>query len=143
MFPVTITLNTADQLNAVMAALGNPHAATVAAAIKPAKTEAVAEKKSVEKSPSPAQEQKAVAATESAATVTTAATTAAPEPKAEVSEVKLLDADELANAVRAAIAKAGRDPVVALLSSYGVKKAGEVEAGKRPEFDAKLIALAA
>lgn len=140
MFPVTITLNNADQLNAVLAAMGNPHAATVAA-IKPAKTEAVAEKKSVEKSPPPAQETK-VAVTESADTATTAATPAVQEQKAETS-VKLLDADELANAVRAAIAKSGRDPVVALLGVYGVKKAGEVEAAKRPEFDAKLIALAA
>ena len=134
MFPVTITLNNADQLNAVLAAMNlgtNVIVGQVA--------EKAAEKPATKKTPPVV----AAAATEVAATPATAAGTAAQEPKAEASAAKLLDADELANAVRAAIAKSGRDPVVALLTSYGVKKAGEVEAAKRAEFDVQLIALAA
>jgi len=129
MFPVTITLNTADQLNAVMAALGNPAAKVVEAA--PAKKS------------EPKAAVATVAATEPAATPSTAAATAAPAPKAETSAPAILDKDALTAAVKNAIAKAGRDPVVALISSYGAAKAGDVAIEKRPAFDAALLALAA
>lgn len=134
MFPVTITLNNAEQLNAVLAALGN--APSQAAAVKP-KDQAVAEKKPVaEKSPPPA------AVTEVAATQATAAVADAPAAKVEAS-VAILDKDALTTATKAAIAKAGRDPVVALIQSYGAAKGSEIALEKRAEFDAKLLALAA
>lgn len=133
MFPVTITLNNAEQLNAVLAAMNlgtNVIVGQVA--------EKAAEKTTAKKTP-PA------VATETVDTQATAATTDAQEKKAEVSEqVKaLLTADELTSSVKNAIAKVGRDPVVALLKSYGAAKASEVAADKRPEFDVKLLALAA
>lgn len=138
MFPVTITLKSADELNAVMAALGN---APVATATKTTKTEAVVEKKSVEKSPPPAETKAAV--TESAATVTTAATNDAPATKVDNSAPALLDKDALTTATKAAIAKVGRDEVVALIASYGAAKGSEISLHQRAEFDAKLLKLAA
>lgn len=135
MFPVTITLTTADQLNAVMSALGN----TVKAPVP--------EKKSEPNSPPPVakEEPKAapVAATESVATATTAEVSAAPATKAEVSEPAIIDKDALATATKAAIAKVGRDAVVELIKSYGAAKGSEIATEKRAEFDAKLLALAA
>lgn len=133
MFPVTITLNNAEQLNAVLAAMNLGTNVIVGQ---------VAEKtveKTTAKKTSPA------VVTETAATQTTAATADVREKKAEVSEqVKaLLTADELTSSVKNAIAKVGRDPVVALLKEFGAAKASEVVADRRPEFDGKLLALAA
>lgn len=133
MFPVTITLNNAEQLNAVLAAMNLGTNVIVGQ---------VAEKtveKTTAKKTSPA------VVTETAATQTTAATADVQEKKAEVSEqVKaLLTADELTSSVKNAIAKVGRDPVVALLKEFGAAKASEVVADRRPEFDGKLLALAA
>jgi len=130
MFPVTITLNNAEQLNAVMAAMNIGNAAIAKAS---AKTEAVTEKK---------QEQKAPAATAPAATQATAAATDAPAAKAETSAA-ILDKDALTSATKAAIAKVGREEVVALIASYGAAKGSEIAVEKRAEFDAKLLALAA
>lgn len=137
MFPIqmTFTVHNADHLNALTAA-ATGRAAPAAAKI----VEAAAAKKS---------ETKPAVATEPAASTTTAAATAAPEPKVEASApasaapAELLDKDALTAAVKNAIAKVGRDPVVSLISSYGAAKAGDVDLGKRAEFDAALLALAA
>ena len=133
MFPVTITLNTAEQLHAVMAAMAPEYLAA-----QPTATAKAAEKPAAKKTP-PA------VATETAATQTTAATSVVQEKKEEVSAPAkaLLTADELTSGVKNAIAKVGRDPVVALLKEFGAAKASEVVADRRPEFDGKLLALAA
>lgn len=92
------------------------------------------------------QEAAPAASTAPVATQPTAEASAVQDTKAPQSapaKVELLSADELASAVKNAIAKVGRDPVVALLTEFGVKKAGEVATEKRADFDAKLIALAA
>ena len=140
MFPVTITLNTADQLNAVMLALGGPIVGTV----ETTTSKAPAEKKPVaEKSPPPAKNSETTAAvTATVDTQATAAPAAAPEQKAAPS-VAILDKDALTAATKAAIAKVGRDDVVALIQSYGAAKGSEIATEKRAEFDAKLLALAA
>ena len=85
------------------------------------------------------------AATASAGTGTTAATSAVQEKKVESSVEKpaAMSADERASTVKAAIAKVGRDPVVALLTEFGAKKASEIDADRLPAFDVKLNALAA
>jgi hypothetical protein len=89
-------------------------------------------------------EKKAEAAvTDSAATVTTAATSDAPVKKVESSEVKVLSADERTSLVKEAIGKVGRDKVVALLTEFGAKKASEISEAGLPAFDAKLSALVA
>jgi hypothetical protein len=138
MFPVTITLNNADQLNAVMLALGGPIVGTV----ETTTAKAPAEKKPVaEKSPPPVKNSETVAVTATVDTQATAAPAAAPEQKA-ASSVAILDKDALTAATKAAIAKVGRDPVVALIQSYGAAKGSEIATEKRAEFDAKLIALA-
>mgnify|MGYP003542470027 CR=1 FL=1 len=131
MFPVTITLNTADQLNAVMVALSGGAQMQVTP------------KADTEKKSEPKAAVATVAATEPAATPPTAAATAAPAPKAETSAPAIMDKDALTAAVKNAIAKVGRDPVVALMQSYGVGRAGEVPAEKRVTFDAALLALTA
>lgn len=138
MFPITMsfTVQDAAQLaifsNAMSAATGGKVAIS---AEKP-------------KSEVKADTAKKPAATENADTRSTAAKTDAQDKKAdnsaEKSEVKVMTADERGVVVKAAIAKVGRDEVVALLASYGVKKASEIEdAGKLAEFDVKLNALAA
>jgi len=134
MFPVTITLNTAEQLHAVMAAMAPEYLAA-----QPTATAKAAEKPAAKKTP-PA------VATEAANTQTTAATSVVQEKKDEVSAPAtkpLLTADELTSGVKNAIAKVGRDPVVALLKEFGAAKASEVVADRRPEFDDKLLALVA
>jgi len=85
------------------------------------------------------------AATTPAGTGTTAATSAVQEKKVESSVEKpaAMSADERASTVKAAIAKVGRDPVVALLTEFGAKKASEIDADRLPAFDVKLNALAA
>lgn len=113
--------------------------ATAADNAAPAKTEEAAAKKQVAEKP---------ASTEPAATQPTAEQAAVQDTKASKSEptaqeVQLLSADELASAVKNAIGKSGREKVVALLTEYNAKKAGEVATEKRAEFDAKLISLAA
>jgi hypothetical protein len=139
MFPVTITLNNADQLNAVMLALGGPIVGTV----ETTTAKAPAEKKPVaEKSPPPVKNSETAAVTATVDTQATAAPAAVPEQKA-ASSVAILDKDALTSATKAAIAKVGRDPVVALIQSYGAAKGSEIATEKRAEFDAKLIALAA
>lgn len=134
MFPVTMTftVQNIDQLNAVMATLSGGAQMQVTAevaAVKKSKPETVA------------------AITEPAATPSTAAATAAPAPKVETSTApaatSIMDKDALTAAVKNAIAKVGRDPVVALMQSYGVGRAGEVPAEKRVTFDAALLALVA
>jgi hypothetical protein len=129
MFPVTITLNNADQLNAVLAAMNMTN--TVVGTVSKTTTKTV-----------DAAEKKSSAVTDSAATDTTAATNAAQEQKAGNS-VAILDKDALTAATKAAIAKAGRDEVVALIASYGAAKGSEIATEKRAEFDAKLLKLAA
>ena len=137
MFPVTITLNNAEQLNAVLAAMNLGTNAIVGQV-----AEKTVEKTTAKKTPPV---QNTSAATETANTQATAATTAAQEKKEEVSAPAkaLLTADELTSSVKNAIAKVGRDPVVALLKEFGAAKASEVVADRRPEFDGKLLALAA
>ena len=136
MFPVTITLNNADQLNAVLAAMNITNVIVGQVAEKVAKDPAAKNTPPV---------QNTGAATEAAGTQTTAATTDVQEKKEEVSAPAkaLLTADELTSSVKNAIAKVGRDPVVALLKEFGAAKASEVVADRRPEFDGKLLALAA
>lgn len=132
MFPMTVTLHTADQLNAVLAALSTGVAVTnTCAKHKPADTA----KKS----------ETAPAATAPAATQTTAETSAAPEQKAETSapEATVMSVEDRGVKVKAAITKVGREKVVALLQKYGAAKASEVAADKLPAFDAELCALAA
>jgi hypothetical protein len=57
--------------------------------------------------------------------------------------VAILDKDALTTATKAAIAKVGREEVVALIASYGAAKGSEIATEKRAEFDAKLLKLAA
>ena len=142
MFPVTITLNNAEQLNAVITAM---HPLTNMKGLTKTEvaeiTKVIAEKKPVaEKSPPPASE--TTAATAPVDTQTTAAVSDAPAAKVESSGA-ILDKDALTTAIKAAIAKAGRDPVAALIQSYGAAKGSEIALEKRAEFDAKLLALAA
>lgn len=121
MFPVTITLNTADQLNAVLAALGNGSTQVKStdkpAAEKTTKPEATTAKKSD-------------AATASAGTTTTAAGTDAQDKKEKTSAEKPIHGtytpEERNVVTRKAIAAVGRDTVIALLAEFGVAKAGEI-----------------
>lgn len=137
MFPMTVTLHNADQLNAVLASM-NIGANVIVGQV----AEKVAKEPAAKKTPPV---QNTSAATEAANTQATAATTAVQEKKEEVSAPAkaLLTADELTSGVKNAIAKVGRDPVVALLKEFGAAKASEVVADRRPEFDGKLLALAA
>lgn len=134
MFPISMTLNitNAEQLLAVT----NAVAGKLLVGTTETKTTAKADTA-----------KKSDAATSGAGTTTTAAATGAQESKvsnsAPADPVVVLDKDALTKAVKDAIAKAGRETVVALISSYGAAKAGDVAAEKRAEFDAKLVALAA
>lgn len=149
MFPVTITLHNADQLNAVMASLGAGNAACAGKceAAAPAKTEKPAAEKKAKPEATESAKKSDSAATTSAATDTTAATTAAPEKKAESSEAKpihgSLTPDERNVVTRKAIAAAGRDKVLALLGEYGVTKASEItDPDTLAVYDLRLSKLA-
>lgn len=135
MFPVTITLQNADQLAAVMAALGHGKTASTAASSK----SVAAEKPKAEEVKKP---ETAPAATAPAATQTTAETSAAQEKKADASEkVAVLSVDERAAIIKNLAGNGKRDEVVALLGKYGAKKGSEVKAEDLPAFDAELKAL--
>lgn len=129
MFPIQMTLNVqnAAQLAAINAAITGTPVAETKAADKPKADTA----------------KKSDAATATADTKSTVAATGAQDTKAASSEAKVMTADERGAVVKEAIAKSGRDAVVALLAEFGVKKAGEIEdAAKLAQFDAKLQALA-
>lgn len=123
MFPVTVTVTTPAQLNAVMAALGIDTNVTLPAAaptpaLQPEKVKAEPAKKT------PA----AAAPTEpAAATQATAPETAAPEQKAESSEpAPACTYDDAAKAIQGLAKTKGRDAAVAVLSSFGVAKLPEL-----------------
>lgn len=146
MFPVTITLHNADQLNTVLAALASGPVTVLASdADAPAKKPAT-EKKAKPEATEPAKKPDS-AATASADTATTAATTAAPEKKAEASATKpihgALTPDERNVITRKAINAAGRDSVLALLAEYGVTKASEItDPDTLAVYDLRLSKLA-
>ena len=124
MFPVTVTLHNADQLRAVMSALGTPETTT---------TKAETEKKS---------ENKPAASTASASTQTTAAASAAPAAKANDSANNaVMSVEDRANTIKGLAANGKRDAVVARLAKYGAKKGSEVKDADLPAFDAELKAL--
>ena len=134
MFPISITLNVtnAEQLLAVTNAVSGKSSVGTAETKTSAKADTA---------------KKPDAVTAPADTQSTAAATGAQESKATNSappdiKYEILGKDALTAAVKNAIAKSGRDPVVALIQSYGAAKAGDVPEEKRREFDAKLLGLA-
>lgn len=123
MFPMTITINTHEQLNAVLSALSTPGAPNAEPTPAPEKTDKApaAKKQKAEQAPAPA---------------------ATPEPKAEPAPV----ADDAPQATyqgaAAAITKLsrvkGRETAVALLGQFGANKLPDV----KPEQFADVIAKA-
>lgn len=123
------------------------------AALKATPVTAPAVEVKTEKKAKPAPAQTAV--TEPAGTQATAEQAAAPAEKASTSggespspvensaPPKAMTVEERTPVLTAAVAKAGRDAVIALLAEFGAKRAGEVPADKLAEFDTKLNALAA
>lgn len=145
MFPMQITMNVtnADQLRAIAAIAGDVKVAESAAGRTTKATDTCANHKPADTKAETAKKSDAVTA--NAGTQTTAATSDVQEKKAESSvESKLaaMTADERSAKVKAAIAKSGRDKVVALLQKYNAAKASEVAADKLPAFDDELCALA-
>ncbi|MBK6588103.1 MAG: hypothetical protein IPG22_07395 [Acidobacteria bacterium] len=91
------------------------------------------------------------AATEPADTPTTAEQVAAPEVKASTSgeqspspaKKEPMTAEQRAPILTAAVAKAGRDAVVALLKSYGAARASEIAPERLAAFDVELSRMVA
>lgn len=126
MFPITITINNHGELQRVLEAL-KPE--TPAPVEKPAE-----EPKKAPKPPKPTEAPKAEAAKqEPAVTPPTVAEPAASEPKAEPSAEKAEPAEiDFTTQIQAPIVRmAGplgmRDQAVKILSSFGVKKASEIQ----------------
>ena len=125
MFPMTITINNHDQLNAVLSALGTPGVPGVEAAPaptpEPAVKAAAAKKQKVEPAPEPA---------------------ATPEPKAEpapaAGEATYQDA---AAAITKLSRLKGRETAVALLSEFGASKLPDVKPDQFADVIAKATAL--
>jgi len=118
MFPVTVTINTAAQLNAVMAALN------VDQIIESPKTIPAKADKKEEKAEAKKQEpsgQAPASSAQAAAAQPTATETAAPATKAENSDAApALKYDDVAKAVLAVSAKHGREKAVGLLKEFGL-----------------------
>lgn len=120
MFPITLTINTQEELTAVLAALGPQQPAA-----KPAKVEKPA--------PAPVKEEPKVEAPKpepaSSAPEAVASSTPADAPSRTVDEAKAL--------TMKLVASKGRDAAVALLSKYGVPVAAKLPADKIADFCAE------
>lgn len=120
MFPITITINTHEQLAAVLAALGLQQPSA-----KPAKTEKPAQ--------TPVKEEPQVEAPKpepaSSAPEAVASSTPADAPSRTVDDAKAL--------TMKLVASKGRDAAVALLSKYGVPVAAKLPADKIADFCAE------
>lgn len=126
MFPITVTVHDAAQLNAIMAALGTT-------GLQPAATAPVADKPKATKPKAEPKPQVAEAAEGNDAAASSApATTAAPAASSTDSEQPAADAPAVTiadvNAAIIGLAKAkGRDAAVAVLKDFGVAKAPELK----------------
>lgn len=139
MFPVTITLHDAAELNTVLNALNNPQPAErkVEAPKPSAKAEKPAEKvaKPATASPSEGNVTPAVTATASP----TASTASSSEPVKSAG----LTAEELTKVIVAAVARTSRDAVLGLLKDeFGVSAGKEItDPAVRAQAAAKIGAL--
>lgn len=139
MFPITVTLHSADQLDAVLTALGNVSVKKTTCATDSCASHKPAADKPKEES---AKKSETTAATATAATQTTAATSAAPESKAsESAKPAVLSVEERASIIKNLAGGGKREEVVALLAKYGAKKGSEVKEADLQAFDAELKAL--
>lgn len=140
MFPMTVTISNAVQLNAIMAALSIDPIKASPCAMHDAETVKEEAKVTQVKKETAVKKQSEAVKQEAASTQTTAEQPAAPEQKVESSEVKA-DAPTYQDAA-AAITKLsrikGRDAAVAVLSSFGAAKLPDV----KPEDFAAVIAAA-
>jgi len=132
MFPITVTVHDAAQLNAIMAALGTTGlqpAATAPVATPAPKAERVAKPKA-EPKPEAAEGNAAAASSEPATTAAPAASsTASEQPAADAPAITIADV----NAAIIGLAKAkGRDAAVAVLKEFGVAKAPELKPEQYP-----------
>lgn len=132
MFPITVTVHDAAQLNAIMAALGTTGlqpAATAPVATPAPKAERVAKPKA-EPKPEATEGNAAAASSEPATTAAPAASsTASEQPAADAPAISIADV----NAAIIGLAKAkGRDAAVAVLKEFGVAKAPELKAEQYP-----------
>lgn len=127
MFPITVTIHDAAQLNAIMAALGTT-------GLQPAATAPVADKPKATKPKAEPKPQVAEAAEGNDAAASSApASPAAPAASSTDSEQPAADAPAVTiadvNAAIIGLAKAkGRDAAVAVLKDFGVAKAPELKA---------------
>lgn len=146
MFPMTITLQNAAQLNAVLAALNLGTAAvaapvtapTVQAALKPEKAVAEGKSAKADPAPGPATATPAAAPEKTAAASSPAAESAAAEPQASTAATDAtITYDQVAKAITER-AKSDRGHVVATLDKFGAKKGTEL---KPEDFAAFLKAL--
>jgi hypothetical protein len=138
MFPITVTVHDAAQLNAIMAALGTSSLQPTAVAAPAPKAEKVekAAKPKAEPKPEAAEGNAAAASSEPATTAAPAASsTASEQPAADAPAPTIADV----NAAIIGLAKGkGRDAAVAVLKEFGVAKAPEL----KPEQYAAVVAAA-
>ena len=143
MFPVTITIANAAQLNAVMAALSveaqAPVAAPVEAAAAPSgKSKATTAKPATPPAPSSPTAEVAVAAAPAPSTEPPAPPTATAAPAAASSAGEPATYQDAATAITKLSRTKGRDAAVAVLKKFGAAKLPDV----KPEQFADVIAAA-
>lgn len=126
MFPITVTVHDAAQLNAIMAALGTTGLQPAATAPAPVADKPKATKPKVEPKPQVAEGNDAAASSAPASPAAPAASsTDSEQPAADAPAVTIADV----NAAIIGLAKAkGRDAAVAVLKDFGVAKAPELKA---------------
>lgn len=139
MFPMTVTIHNANQLSAIMAAMGAP--AEIPTIGDPAPAEKL-KKEAVEKKSTTAQKADAALTQPTAEAVAAAVPESKPEATSAPETVAASPAaypDVVAAINKLALAK-GRDAAIALLGDFGVTKGPELKPEQFAEFIEKATA---